>query len=202
MKAWTVIGFAALALGLAMTVQCGKQATVPVAASEVAPPGYGEQLPFDRQGQGEGISPSSAVIPPGARIPAGTLIDISLQSELTSRTAHSGDTFQAKLDQPIVVNGRIFAEAGEIVTGRVMEARAGELTSPGYLRLALNSISINGKSSVVHTSSHFTKGGSAKMGKGLVSVNQGDSLRPVRDVTIGPDRHLTFRLTAPIRLRD
>lgn len=202
MKAWTVIGFAALALGLAMTVQCGRQSALPVAASEVAPPGVGEQLPFDRQGQGQGISPSSAVIPPGARIPAGTPISIHLRAPLVSSTARSGDTFQALLLDPIIVNGQTVAERGAIVTGRVMEAKAGQPTSPGYLRLALNSISINGKASAVQSSSNFLKGKPSAASKTIGGTNQPRSAMEARDVTIATDRRLAFHLTEPIPLRD
>ncbi len=206
MKAWTVIGFAALALGLAMTVECGRQATVSVAASEVAPPSDSEHLPFDRQAGADGISPSSTVIPPGVRIPAGTPISIRVQSAIASATAQSGDTFQALLVDPIVVNGQTLAERGASVIGRVMEAKAGHLATPGYLRLALNSIAINGKTSAVQTSSNFLKGTSAATRKLAAkrspegTVNENQVL--AEDVTVGPDRRLTFRLTEALPLRD
>jgi len=200
MKGWTVIGFAALALGLAMSVQCGRQAALPVSASTVPQPSSNEQLPFDRQAQGPGISPSSAVIPPGARIPVGTPISISLQSPILSTTAQSGDVFQAVLLEPITVNGRTIAEKGSSVTGFVMEARAGRSLSPGYIRLALRAIEIEGKLSAVQSSSHFVKGKTANQ-KVLEGV-QASSPYSSKDVTIGADRRLTFRLTEAIPLRD
>jgi len=206
MKAWTLIGFAALALGLAMTVECGRQAAVPVAASEVAPPTDNEHLPFDRQARVDGISPSSTVIPPGIRIPAGTPVSIRIQSAIASTTAQSGDTFQALLVDPIVVNGQILAEPGASVIGRVMEAKACHLTTPGYLRLALDSITINGKTSAVQSSSNFLKGMSPNSRKFAVKRTTESTVNESRvlagDVTVGPDRRLTFRLTEAIPLRD
>jgi hypothetical protein len=206
MKAWTVIGFAALALGLAMTVECGRQAAVPVAASEVAPPSESEHLPFDRQARIDGISPSSTVIPPGVRIPAGTPVSIRVQSAIASATAQAGDTFQGLLVDPIVVNGQTLAERGASVIGRVMEAKAGHLAAPGYLRLALNSIAINGKTSAVQSSSNFLKGMSPATrklaGNGSPAGSVSESQILAQDVTVGPDRRLTFRLTEAIPLRD
>jgi len=233
MKAWTVTSLAALAMGLAMTVGCGHQSAVPVAASGSAPPRNEEQLPFDRQVQRGGISPSSAVIPPGARIPAGTPVTVRLRAAIASATAKSGDTFEAVLVEPIVVNGQTLSERGAPVTGRVMEARAaGRSASPGYLRLALSSLSVNGKTSPVQSSSHFVKGASratrksatirssateetlvgtvAEGGKEPVpgnafvldSANSAEFATSLKDVTVDPDRRLTFRLTEPIPLHD
>jgi hypothetical protein len=201
MKGWTVIGFAALALGLAMSVQCGRQAALPVAASTVTQPSSNDQLPFDRQAQGPGVSPSSALIPPGARIPAGTPISISLQSPILSTTAQSGDVFQAVLLEPITVNGKTVVEKGSSVTGFVMEARAGRSLSPGYIRLALRAIEIGGKLSAVQSSSNFVKGKTANQSKAVQGART-PPLYSAKDVTIDADRRLTFRLTEPIPLRD
>jgi hypothetical protein len=202
MKEWTVIGFAALALGLAMSVQCGRQAALPVAASTVSQPSPNSGLPFDRQAQGPGISPSSTVIPPGARIPVGTPISVSLQYPIVSTTAQSGDVFQAVLLEPIMVNGKTVVERGSSVTGFVMEAKAGRSLSPGYIRLALRAIEIGGKLSAVQSSSNFLKGKTAKQSKALQDGQASPPQSPPKDVTIDADRRLTFRLTEAIPLRD
>ena len=202
MKGWTVIGFAALALGLAMSVQCGRHATLPVAASTVAQPNSNEQLPFDRQAQGHGFSPSSTVIPLGARIPAGTPICIGLQAPIASTTAQSGDVFQAVLLEPIMVNGRTVAEKGSSVTGFVMEARAGRSLTPGFIRIALRAIEIDGKSSAVQSSSNFVKGKIARQKKAVQGAQAPPPQSSPEDVTIAADRRLTFRLTEAIPLRD
>jgi hypothetical protein len=90
-------------------------------------------------------------------------------------------------------------DRGTTVRGRVMEARAGGSTYPGYLRLALNSISINGKTSAVQSSSHFLKGHSAP--KRITPVNQVKD-PAAQDVTVGSDLRLTFRLIDPVPLSD
>jgi len=228
MGAWRVTVLGLLAVGLTLAAGCGRQGTVPAAASSMAPAEDDDQLPFDREAQKSGISPTSAVIPPDANVPAGTPVTVRLQGPVSSATGRTGDAFNAILDEPIVVNGRTIAERGSAVTGRIVEGvPAANSATPGYLRLALTSIAIHDKPSLVQTSSNFVKGGhregllsaSAGEGRGLLTgaaVNAasgstpGSSLKPDSrsavastdlDVYIGPEHRLTFRLTEPVPLR-
>jgi hypothetical protein len=228
MKASRVIALLALALGLAMALACDHQSSIPVVAPEAATASDEARLPFDREAQRGGISPTSSVVPPGVQIPAGTPVVIRLQSQISSATARSEDTFKAVLDEPVVVKGQILAERGAVVTGRVVEARPkGQMQTPGYLRLTLSSISINGKSARVSTSSNFLKGvgpprrnlAIAIEGDGALVGAVATSRAPLlgnamasdsgptasvvprpRDVTIGSERRLTFRLLEPLPL--
>jgi hypothetical protein len=228
MKASRVIGLVALALGLAMALACDHQSSVPVVAPEAVAASDEARLPFDREAQRGGISPTSSVLPPGAHIPAGTPVVIRLKTQISSATARSEDTFKAVLDEPVVVNDQTLAERGTVVIGRVLEARPkGQVQTPGYLRLTLSSISINGKSARISTSSNFLKGAgpprrnvTIPMGGdgslvGTVATSRAPLLgnamasdsglaasvlaRP-RDVTIGSERRLRFRLLEPLRL--
>ena len=90
----------------------------------------------------------------------GTLIVIRLTSPLTSASAHSGDTFDAVLDEPILAQRQILAPTGTPVRGIVAAARASDqATDPGYLRLTLSSMSSDNHGvRPVHTSSIFAKG--------------------------------------------
>jgi hypothetical protein len=214
-----------LILASALLIGCGQKSAGPVAL--VTPAASGEdQLPFAREGNTRGISPTSTVIPPSARVPSGTPVTIHLLSSISSATAHSGDTFDAVLEEPMIVNGQILAERGTAVMGRVMEARrAGSDKSPGYLRVTLGSILLRGKSCAVRSSSSFIKAvfpHKANVAATKEMTIQGalrnaaaiepDSTNPARveggdrtsvavaDVTLGPERHLTFRLTEPVPL--
>jgi hypothetical protein len=116
-------------------------------------------LPFDRAADKNGISPTGSLTP--AAIPAGTPITVRLQSSLSSAASHSGEPFDAVLDEPIVIDGQTVAPRGATVTGRVVAAKAsGRLHDPGYLRLTLTAIEVHGKSLPMQTSSIFAKGGS------------------------------------------
>src|SRR5207244_1500317 len=98
--------------------------------------GTEQQMPFDRLADKKGVSPTASLLP--ASIPAGTPIAIRLQSPVSSASSQSGDSFEAALDEPVVINGQAVAPRGATVTGKVVEAKAsGNLQDPGYLRLTL-----------------------------------------------------------------
>lgn len=58
-------------------------------------------------------------------IPAGTLLTVRVDEELSTETVQSGDSFRATLDQPVVIDGFVIAERGSRVEGRVVESDAG-----------------------------------------------------------------------------
>jgi hypothetical protein len=122
-------------------------------------PSDGQQLPFEQASQKNGISPTAALISAG--VPAGTAITIRMQSAVSSATARPGDSFEAVLDEPIVIQGQTLAPRGAHLKGKVVDAKAsGRLRGPGYLRLTLIAISIGGRSLPLETSSLFVKGAS------------------------------------------
>ncbi|MFB3916399.1 MAG: hypothetical protein ACE14M_06705 [Terriglobales bacterium] len=122
--------------------------------------------PFsDRGANADGSSSgrTSPFVPESLILPAGTPVSIRLQSGVSSATAHPGDRFDAVLDQPLVVKGRIVAQRGAPVVGRIVQARrSGRMHNSGYLRLTLASININGKQVPVQASSVFVQGGAHK----------------------------------------
>src|SRR5271154_2551865 len=83
-----------------------------------------QNLPFDRQPRSSGISPSRSLIPSSTRLPEGTPIPVRLQAGLTSASSHAGDTFNAIVDEPVVIDGQTLIGGGTTATGRVLEARA------------------------------------------------------------------------------
>ena len=156
MRYWKATSLAVLFLALALATGCSRQPGVQASDENAA---SDQQLPFDRAADKNGISPTGSLIP--AAIPAGTPITIRLQSSGSSAESHSGESFEAVLDEPIVVDGQTVAPRGAAVTGKVVAAKAsGRLQDPGYLRLTLTSLEVNGKPLPLQTSSVFVKGGS------------------------------------------
>ncbi len=177
---WVLVGLAWL-----LFPACSRQ---PIS---VPPKENTQSVPFGNSSQSDGISPTQAFA--SAPTPAGTAIVIQLQASLSSAESHSGDQFQAILEEPIVVQGQTLAPRGTAITGKVLAAKASEKHSPGFLRLTLSSMLLNGKSLDVHTSSLFYKGG--------LRENSKSGSRPVNDVQFSTGRRLSFRLIQALSLQ-
>jgi hypothetical protein len=157
----------------------------------LSPKENADTLPFNDSSQHDGISPTQAFA--SSSIPAGTAIVIELQSSLSSAACHSGEQFQAVLNEPILVQGRILIQSGSAITGRILAAKASEARTPGYLRLTLSSVVLKGKAVDVHTSTVFSKG------RHWLHLNIGSGA--ANEVRFSTGRRLTFRLIEPLPLQ-
>lgn len=83
---------------------------------------------YDRQPQ--------VAVPPQLHLRPGTFVTVRLDQPLASNRNHEGDTFSATLVRPVVVDGIVVGEPGEMVEGRVMEA-TNPRRSEGPARLAV-----------------------------------------------------------------
>jgi hypothetical protein len=172
-----------------------------------------QKLPFDREPRSTGISPSRSVIPSTTKLPEGTPIPVRLQSALSSASSHAGDTFNAIVDNAVVIDGQTLIPRGTAAIGRVLEAKPsanspgssrerslGSSQEPGYLRIVLVSLNIGGRPVVIETSSIFAKGGSREERNGTTGTAAGASQKD-RDIVFGTDRRLNFRLAQTIDLQ-
>src|SRR5581483_5794059 len=156
--AFTLVLWALLAVGCAHRTDLpGKNADSPLSG------GDDSKLPFDRGGSNTGLSPSQAMVQTPESIPSGTPLTVRLQSAVSSATSRSGETFDAVLDEPIIIEGQTVAPRGAAVTGRVVTAKpSGRLHDPGVIRITLQSISLQAKSVPLQTSTISAKGASHK----------------------------------------
>jgi hypothetical protein len=205
---------------LAWMTGCSRQMAVPGLATTADGT---RQLPFDHISDGGGNSPTAAFTP--QEIPAGAEIIVRLGSALSSEDSRVGDSFEAVLDAPVMVSGKTIALQGSRVTGRVVATKAsGGFHDPGYLRVTLASISINGKSTPVQTSSIFAKAGAYEKHKAAIAAierskvdDKGTMTEAVTDsgirasssnaygrgdVRFSTGHRLTFRLVQPLPLQD
>lgn len=222
---------------LAAVTGCGKQMSTPVARSANDQPSTQAQTaqaaPFSGKNDSADASKttSKSLVPQEVVIPSGTAITVRLQNAVSSATSSPGDQFEAVLDQPIVVDGETIAPTGAQVTGRVVAARrSGRLTHPGYLRIALASMDVKGKTILLQSSSVMVAGaahkkrnlawigGGAGGGALIGAIASGGTGALIgsaigaaggtgaayatgkKDVGFGPERRLTFRLTRPITI--
>ena len=197
----------ALLLELAVT-GCSKQRNVLASSQPATSP---SQLPFDLTSENKGRSPTAKL---KEELPAGTAIVIRLRASLSSAEARSGDTFQAQLDQPLVLDMQIVAPPGSAVTGRVVSAKAaGGVNDAGYLRLTLSSITVANKNLSLETSSIFAKGGrnhsryrtvrgfpTTETGESESSVIPASALSIRNESTFSTGRALTFHLANSLLL--
>lgn len=129
-------------------------------------------------------SPSSAApapasqpaAPPPVVIPAGTEIHAVLDTAVSSRTNQAGDTFDATLTEPIVVDGQTIVHSHARAHGVVVDARpSGRLSKPALLSLTLQSLEVNGTRVEVRTSDLTMEGKSHKK-RDVIAVGGGSAL--------------------------
>ena len=207
---------------------CARQQFTPPTTESTAtqPADSSSQLPFSGEAGSASVVKKAAAVD---SVPVGTPISVRLQTAVSSATARPGQEFDAVLDQPLVINGETIAEPGTHVVGRVVSARrSGRLQNPGYLRLTLISMSVNGKVVPLQTSSIFAKGASHKnrnlafMGSGAAggaiiggiagggkgaligsavgaaAGTGGAYASGKKEVGFSAEHRLTFRLTQPV----
>jgi len=179
----------------------------------------------------ESKAAGKSLVPQEVIIPSGTAITVRLQNAVSSATSAPGDQFEATLDQPIVIEGQTIASEGAHVFGRVVAARrSGRLLRSGYLRIALSSLDLNGKSVALQSSSVMVAGTSHKrrnltwigggagggaligaIATGGTGALIGSAIGAAggttaayatgkKDVGFGTERRLTFRLIHPVTI--
>ena len=113
----------------------------PVPAPNQQPPQYGQQPPYGQPpsyGQGRqpyGPQQAPPPVPAQLTVPQGTYLSVRVNQRLSSDKSQVGDSFTATLEAPVVVDGVVVAEPGQLVGGQVVEARKEEGVSHLAVRL-------------------------------------------------------------------
>jgi hypothetical protein len=152
-------------LAMMLVVGCSKAPTANADNGDKGADNSSASVPGGNDGSsGSGsIMPSRYTEPARLVVPAGTPLTVRLQSGVSSASAQSGETFDAVLDEPVVVKGETVIPRGANVVGRVVAAnKGGRLHKPAYLRITLASVTMHGKDMRVDTSSISLAGKSHK----------------------------------------
>jgi len=167
-----------------------------------------------------------------SEIPAGLRITVRLEETLSSDASHPDQEFTATVAEPIVVDGKIVIQKGTLVRGKVVAAQSTiHFKGEALLRLRLESIEIEGKEYVVHTSavtrSNIGKdkrsekaiggGGLGGMVGAVVGGGKGTAIGAAagartaakeasgsgnKKVVLRPESTVTFRLIRPVELKE
>ncbi len=208
----------AVSISLSVSPACSRHDAFHGQQSGAASTSTEQKLPFHQTPDHASDDSARPAVPPDGKLassapfraashsrilPAGTLITVRLEDSLSILRVHAGDAFAASVAGPIVLDGDTVLDRDAPVSGRIESAqpsmpRPGLSPDPGYVRLTLNSVTVDGRTLALQTSSLFAKGSLPSSGSsaGAASAKQSGDLRLLKG------RRLTFRLTAPVAFPD
>jgi hypothetical protein len=165
------------------------------------------------------------------RLDSGTAITVVMDQSVSSKTANPGDHFEATVAAPVLVEGKEIIPAGASASGRVTIAEsAGRFAGSARLGLALDSITVNGDTYQIETTSIVRatdgrgkrtaigagvgaavgaaigaiagggKGAAIGAGTGAGAGTAGTALTGERDIYLPAETKLTFTLTQPLQM--
>jgi hypothetical protein len=171
--------------------------------------------------------------PDPVTVPEATTIRVTLDHSLASDRNEPGDHFEATVSEPVVVDNKTVIPQGAAVEGLVVDAHhSGRLMGRARLRLALQTVAIDGKTYDIHTNSNSRVGGSHKNrnigfiaggagggaligavaagGKGAliggpVGAGAGTAaafLTGKKDIRLPAETRLTFKLAGPVTITE
>jgi hypothetical protein len=98
--------------------------------------------------------------PDPVTLPDETAIHVTLDQTVASDQSRPGDHFEATVSEPIVVKDKTVVPAGAPVEGLVIDAHhSGRLMGRARLQLALETVTVNGKSYDIRTATRTRIGG-------------------------------------------
>jgi hypothetical protein len=87
-------------------------------------------------------APNPARAPQTVMVPAGTVLNVRLSEGIDVDSTETGATFKGRLDDPIMIEGRVMIPRGAAVVIRVVSVRqSGTLKGSDQIALKVNSIS-------------------------------------------------------------
>lgn len=139
-----------------------KPTTAPPAAEERAAPTQGgkpDESKANAPATQPESSPSAAVDEQAAPtpapplvLPAGTVLTVRTNSEISAKSSQAGTAFQAVVAQPVTFHGRAAIPAGATVTGVIVQAKqGGKIKGASNLALQLTSLRVRGESYSLRT---------------------------------------------------
>ena len=79
-------------------------------------------------------------------VPAGTAIDVRLDSKISTEDAQSGDPWSGTVYRSVMSGGRVAIPAGSPVSGVVVQSLQGDHNNRPQIALAVRNVSVDGRS--------------------------------------------------------
>lgn len=143
--------------------------------AQSTPPADQQSAPTNPAANGSVNAPAN--LPPSSApagdltIPSGTYLTVRLNQALSSDRNQKGDAFTATLAQPVIVNGIVVAQRGQVVGGRVVEAKkAGMVSGVSHLGLELNGLTLADGQNVPIQSQLITWNGPTSKGRDAAAI--------------------------------
>jgi hypothetical protein len=96
-------------------------------------------------------------------VPVGSAFTVILNDPISTETNKEGDLYTASLAEPMVVNGKVVAEKGDLVTGKVKTVEEpGRVKGRARLELVLNQITTGKRTYNISTEPFIAVGDSSK----------------------------------------
>lgn len=129
--------------------------------------------PRSQLGPPPGQVPPSAArpVPPVLAIAPGTFLTIRVNQELSSDRNQQGDAFSAVLVKPVVVDGVVVADRGQVIQGRVSDAqKAGRGKGTSRLGLELTDMTLVDGHQVPVRTQLVSRNGSTSVGRDATAI--------------------------------
>jgi hypothetical protein len=92
-------------------------------------------------------------------VPEGTELNVVLDQSISTAANRSGDSFQASLASPVIVDDKTVIPQDALVKGHIVDARpSGHLRGVAHLELTLDSVEVNGESYEIATGDFGRRG--------------------------------------------
>jgi hypothetical protein len=100
-----------------------------------------------------------------AMVPAGTSIQVRLDSKISTEQARQGDTWTGTVAQSVYSGGQVVIPAGSAVQGVVTSAAQGTHSTPASIDLAVRRVNMNGGSRTLYADTEPIVAGSHRAKK-------------------------------------
>lgn len=134
------------------------------------------------------VKPKPVVVTP-INVPAGTALSVELTSGANTKTAVVGKRVEGRLTSDVVVDGRVAAKAGSVVSGSVTEVVSGSAKIGGTPTLALAFDTLTLGSGVnVPISARYSQQGTSDTGKDTAKIVGGTAAGAVIGHQVDDDK--------------